>query len=183
MIPHCASNSFYPEKRWPSLIQNNQVPMRNSSVTSPSISPPPLIQSLKKPHHPSVISVISAASSAQSSPVIKSKPKEDSGIGKEELKRTSSTTREVHNRLEKNRRAHLKQCFDELAVECDLDPKKASNLTVIRSAYKSIMSLRRKERENEKNLAALVQDKIRRQNRLEELKREFPGYNPESDGE
>jgi len=102
---------------------------------------------------------------------------------KDDIKRTSSTTREVHNRLEKNRRAHLKMCFDELAAECDLDPKKASNLTVIRSAYKSIMSLRRKERENEKNLAALVQEKIRRQNKLEELKREFPGYNQESDGE
>lgn len=102
---------------------------------------------------------------------------------KDEIKRTSSTTREVHNRLEKNRRAHLKMCFDELASECDLDPKKASNLAVIRSAYKYIMSLRRKERENEKNLAALVQDKIRRQNKLEELKREFPGYNPDSDCE
>merc|ERR1712050_213011 len=104
-------------------------------------------------------------------------------LSKEEIKRTSSSTREVHNRLEKNRRAHLKMCFDELAIECNLDPKKTSNLTVIRSAYKYIMSLRRKERENEKNLAALVQEKIRRQNRLEELKREFPGYNPESDGE
>jgi len=102
---------------------------------------------------------------------------------KDEIKRTSSTTREVHNRLEKNRRAHLKLCFDELAAECDLDPKKASNLTVIRSAYKYIMSLRRKERENEKNMATLVQEKIKRQNKLEELKREFPGYNPESDGE
>lgn len=102
---------------------------------------------------------------------------------KDEIKRTSSTTREVHNRLEKNRRAHLKMCFDELAVECDLDPKKASNLTVIRSAYKYIMSLRRKERENEKNLATLVQEKIKRQNLLEELKREFPGYKSESDCE
>jgi len=102
---------------------------------------------------------------------------------KEEIKRTSSSTREVHNRLEKNRRAHLKTCFDELAVECDLDPKKASNLTVIRSAYKYIMSLRRKERENERNLATLVQEKIKRQNLLEELKREFPGYKSESDCE
>jgi len=102
---------------------------------------------------------------------------------KDEIKRTSSSTREVHNRLEKNRRAHLKTCFDELANECDLDPKKASNLTVIRSAYKCIMSLRRKERENERNLATLVQEKIRRQNRLEELKREFPGYKSESDCE
>jgi len=121
-----------------------------------------------------------AAQSSSGTRMIKDKAESNS---KEEIKRTSTSTREVHNRLEKNRRAHLKMCFDELAVECDLDPKKASNLTVIRSAYKCIMSLRRKERENERNLAALVQEKIRRQNLLEELKREFPGYKSESDCE
>eukprot|EP00092_Neocalanus_flemingeri_P017326 GFUD01018739.1.p1 GENE.GFUD01018739.1~~GFUD01018739.1.p1 ORF type:complete len:736 (-),score=153.86 GFUD01018739.1:122-2329(-) len=120
--------------------------------------------------------------SPSSNPIRTSREKADTNT-KEEIKRTSSTTREVHNRLEKNRRAHLKTCFDELAVECDLDPKKASNLTVIRSAYKYIMSLRRKERENERNLATLVQEKIKRQNMLEELKREFPGYKSESDCE
>jgi len=94
---------------------------------------------------------------------------------KDEPKKSSSSNREMHNRLEKNRRAHLKQCFDELAKECELDPKKASNLTVIRSAYKYIMGLRRKERENEKELANLVQEKIRRKERLEDLRREVPG--------
>ena len=94
---------------------------------------------------------------------------------KDETKKTSSSSRELHNKLEKNRRAHLKQCFDELATECELNPKKASNLTVIRSAYKYIMGLRRKERDNEKELAALVQEKIRRQQHLEALKREMPG--------
>ena len=87
-----------------------------------------------------------------------------------------TNTREVHNRLEKNRRAHLKSCFNELAAECDLDPNKASNLLVIRTAYKCIMGLRREEREQERNLAALVQEKIRRQSRLNELKREVSGY-------
>lgn len=95
-------------------------------------------------------------------------------IPKEDIKKTSSSTRETHNRLEKNRRAHLKLCFDELALECSLDPKKTSNLTVIRSAYKFTMSLKRKERENEKNMASLVQQKIRLQQRLEELKSGFP---------
>jgi len=91
--------------------------------------------------------------------------------------------REVHNRLEKNRRAHLKSCFNELASECDLDPNKASNLLVIRSAYKTIMALRREGREQERNLANLVQEKIKRQNRLNELKREVAGFNMDSDSE
>ena len=92
-------------------------------------------------------------------------------------------TREVHNRLEKNRRAHLKSCFNELAAECDLDPAKASNLLVIRTAYKCIMGLRREEREQERTMAALVQEKIQRQNRLNELKRQLPGYCSDSDSD
>ena len=104
-------------------------------------------------------------------------------LSKEEIKRTSSSTREVHNRLEKNRRAHLKMCFDELAIECNLDPKKTSNLTVIRSAYKYTMTLKRKERENERSMASLVKQKIALQQRLEEMKREFPSLKAESDVE
>ena len=104
-------------------------------------------------------------------------------LSKEEIKRTSSSTREVHNRLEKNRRAHLKMCFDELAIECNLDPKKTSNLTVIRSAYKYTMTLKRKERENERSMAGLVKQKIALQQRLEEMKRECPNFKPELDPE
>jgi len=104
-------------------------------------------------------------------------------LSKEEIKRTSSSTREVHNRLEKNRRAHLKMCFDELAIECNLDPKKTSNLTVIRSAYKYTMTLKRKERENERSMASLVKQKIALQQRLEEMKRECPNFKPDLDPE
>lgn len=104
-------------------------------------------------------------------------------LSKEEIKRTSSSTREVHNRLEKNRRAHLKMCFDELAIECSLDPKKTSNLTVIRSAYKYTMGLKRKERENERSMASLVKQKIALQQRLEEMKRECPNFKPDLDPE
>ena len=94
---------------------------------------------------------------------------------RDEQKKSSSSNREMHNRLEKNRRALLKKCFDELALECELDPKKSSNLTVIRAAYKYVLELRRKERENEKELSNLVKDKIRKQQELEELKRNYPG--------
>merc|ERR1712212_546679 len=104
-------------------------------------------------------------------------------LSKEEIKRTSSSTREVHNRLEKNRRAHLKMCFDELAIECNLDPKKTSNLTVIRSAYKYTMTLKRKERENERSMASLVKQKIALQQRLEDMKRECPNFKPDLDPE
>ena len=64
-----------------------------------------------------------------------------------------------------------------------MDPAKASNLLVIRTAYKSIMALRREEREQERSLATLVQDKIRRQARLAELRREFAGLCPEPDSD
>jgi hypothetical protein len=94
---------------------------------------------------------------------------------KDEQKKSATSSREMHNRLEKNRRALLKKCFDELAVECELDPKKSSNLTVIRAAYKYVLGLRRKEKENEKELANLVKEKIRKQQELEELKRTNPG--------
>ena len=93
------------------------------------------------------------------------------------------TTREVHNRLEKNRRAHLKSCFNDLATECELEAGKASNLLVIRTAYKAIMALRREEREQERTLAALVQEKVRRQSYLNELRRETSGYCHTSDSE
>ena len=88
-----------------------------------------------------------------------------------------TSTRELHNQLEKNRRAQLKLCFEELASECQIDPKtKASNLTVIRSAYKVIMGLRRDERENEKEIANLAEEKIKLTQRLEELRRKLPDF-------
>ena len=48
-------------------------------------------------------------------------------------------TREVHNKLEKNRRAHLKDCFDTLKKNVpNVDEKKTSNLSVLRSALRYI---------------------------------------------
>ncbi|CAG08834.1 unnamed protein product, partial [Tetraodon nigroviridis] len=48
-------------------------------------------------------------------------------------------TREVHNKLEKNRRAHLKECFETLKKNVpNVDEKKTSNLSVLRTALRYI---------------------------------------------
>lgn len=53
-------------------------------------------------------------------------------------KRNFLGTREVHNKLEKCRRAHLKECFDILKKQLPAsgDEKKTSNLSILHSALK-----------------------------------------------
>lgn len=49
-------------------------------------------------------------------------------------------TREVHNKLEKNRRAHLKECFESLKKQLPITPdeKKTSNLSILGAAIRHI---------------------------------------------
>lgn len=49
-------------------------------------------------------------------------------------------TREVHNKLEKNRRAHLKECFEQLKRQLPQmqEEKKTSNLLILSNAGKFI---------------------------------------------
>ena len=131
----------------------------------------------KTPNKSSMAKATSPAKVSGCATISKELKSQSASKTKDESKKYSC--REVHNRLEKNRRALLKKNFDELAVECELDPKKASNLTVIRSAYKYVMGLKRQERENEKELSNLVKEKIRMKQLLETLKREMPGVLPE----
>lgn len=50
-----------------------------------------------------------------------------------------SGTREVHNKLEKNRRAHLKECFEMLKKQLPAqDEKKSSNLSILHAAIRHI---------------------------------------------
>lgn len=50
-----------------------------------------------------------------------------------------SGTREVHNKLEKNRRAHLKECFELLKRQLpSQDEKKSSNLSILHAAIRYI---------------------------------------------
>lgn len=50
-------------------------------------------------------------------------------------------TREVHNKLEKNRRAHLKECYEALKNQLSLkdeDRRKTSNLAILGEALKCV---------------------------------------------
>lgn len=82
-------------------------------------------------------------------------------------------TREVHNKLEKNRRAHLKECFEMLKKQLpNMDDRKTSNLSILRNAIRFIQNLKRKERESEHELERLAREKISFQQRLSTLKKE-----------
>ncbi|XP_066251784.1 max-binding protein MNT isoform X2 [Euwallacea similis] len=85
-------------------------------------------------------------------------------------------TREVHNKLEKCRRAHLKECFDLLKKQLPAngDEKKTSNLSILHSALKYIQTLKRRESEYEHQLERLAREKIAYQQRLATLKKDSP---------
>jgi hypothetical protein len=95
--------------------------------------------------------------------------------GNSELSNRVQTTcfrdREIHNRLEKHRRAHLKDCFDTLKAEvpCQRD-RKITNLQVLNLAIKYIQTLTRKEREYEQEIASLTSRNIELQRRLGSIK-------------
>ncbi|XP_046740123.1 mucin-5AC-like isoform X3 [Diprion similis] len=85
-----------------------------------------------------------------------------------------SGTREVHNKLEKNRRAHLKECFELLKGQLPVqDEKKSSNLSILHAAIRHIQTLRRKERDYEHEMERLAREKIAAQQRLVGLKKEL----------
>ncbi|CAG9853527.1 unnamed protein product [Phyllotreta striolata] len=87
-------------------------------------------------------------------------------------------TREVHNKLEKHRRAHLKECFDILKKQLPSrqDEKKPSNLSILHSALRYIQALKRKERELEHEMERLAREKISAQQRLAVLKKDIMSH-------
>uniref|UniRef100_A0A1B6EX05 Max-binding protein MNT n=1 Tax=Cuerna arida TaxID=1464854 RepID=A0A1B6EX05_9HEMI len=91
------------------------------------------------------------------------------------LPRHGSIIREVHNKLEKNRRAHLKECFETLKKQLPSSPdeKKTSNLSILHNAIRYIAVLKRKEREYEHEMERLAREKIAYQQRLVTLKKEL----------
>nr|XP_058963908.1 max dimerization protein 3-like [Pocillopora verrucosa] len=83
-------------------------------------------------------------------------------------------TRETHNKLEKNRRAHLKECFDILKKEVpSLEDKKTSNLNILRSALKHIQTLKKRERDFEAERDLLKVSNSTSKQRLLALKNEL----------
>ncbi|KAM8768563.1 max-binding protein MNT isoform 1-T1 [Acanthopagrus schlegelii] len=110
----------------------------------------------------------------QNGPISRGSPPDD-GRNLDNKKRPGGAgTREVHNKLEKNRRAHLKECFETLKKNIpNIDEKKTSNLSVLRSALRYIQTLKRKEKEYEHDMERLAREKIATQQRLAELKNEL----------
>ncbi|XP_037836025.1 max-binding protein MNT isoform X2 [Kryptolebias marmoratus] len=107
----------------------------------------------------------------QNGPVSRGSPPDDSRHLDNKKRPGGAGTREVHNKLEKNRRAHLKECFETLKKNIpNIDEKKTSNLSVLRSALRYIQTLKRKEKEYEHDMERLAREKIATQQRLAELK-------------
>ncbi|CAM4669047.1 max-binding protein MNT [Caretta caretta] len=105
---------------------------------------------------------------------LKLAPAEDAKPNEQKKRPGGVGTREVHNKLEKNRRAHLKECFETLKRNIpNVDDKKTSNLSVLRSALRYIQTLKRKEKEYEHEMERLAREKIATQQRLAELKNEL----------
>lgn len=96
---------------------------------------------------------------------------------------TSSRHREMHKTLEKNRRAQLRTCFEELRKELpksDYSYKKSSHINIIHSAIRYIHILKRNESEQEKLYAELLKEKHSNEQQLGRLKNEFQRANGSS---
>uniref|UniRef100_W8BBR4 Max-binding protein MNT n=1 Tax=Ceratitis capitata TaxID=7213 RepID=W8BBR4_CERCA len=89
-------------------------------------------------------------------------------------------TREVHNKLEKNRRAHLKECYEQLKNQLPLkedERKKTSNLAILGEAIKYVKTLKKQDQDLEAEVEQLAKTKINSQLKLVSLKRELgPKY-------
>ncbi|KAI1288365.1 Max-binding protein MNT [Halotydeus destructor] len=95
----------------------------------------------------------------------------------------SSRHRELHKTLEKNRRAHLRSCFEQLKTELpksEYSDKKTSHINIIHCAIKYIQYLKRMEWENEHEMERLARTKIRYQNHLSQAKDEMMQINKTS---
>lgn len=104
----------------------------------------------------------------------------------------------MHNKLEKNRRAHLKECFETLKKHLPLmnEAKKTSNLQILSNAskyiavshrkqsalrqtfaftisYSILQTLKRKDRELEQETENLAKEKIAKHQKLMLLRRQL----------
>lgn len=95
-----------------------------------------------------------------------------------------SRHREMHKTLEKNRRAHLRHCFEILKEELppsEYNEKKTSHINIISCAIRYIQHLKRTECELEHETERLVRTKIRFQNQIAQLREDLRDLNNKSD--
>ncbi|MCJ8740584.1 hypothetical protein PDJAM_G00060570 [Pangasius djambal] len=150
------------------------------SGTSPKQQPQPLLQPYPAPVITPQHALLAQPTLAQPQSHV-SQPARPNGAALEDSRGLEGKrrpggagTREVHNKLEKNRRAHLKECFETLKRNVpNVDEKKTSNLSVLRSALRYIQTLKRKEKDYEHEMEKLAREKIATQQRLAELKNDL----------
>ncbi|XP_037937543.1 putative uncharacterized protein DDB_G0282133 isoform X2 [Teleopsis dalmanni] len=85
-------------------------------------------------------------------------------------------TREVHNKLEKHRRAQLKECYEALKNELPLrdeDRKKTSNLAILSESIRFVKELKDRDENLETEVEQLAKKKIMLQKKIVSLKREL----------
>ncbi|XP_032823525.2 uncharacterized protein LOC116950135 isoform X3 [Petromyzon marinus] len=141
-----------------------------SAVTG-ATAPPSTLHHHGTPQGPGGAAVAAAAAAAAVPPPSASSTSDPSKLTPDYK---SAGTREVHNKLEKSRRAHLKECFDALKkIIPSMEEKKTSNLTILRGALRYIQVLKRKEKEFEHEMERLAREKISSQQRLADLRNEL----------
>ncbi|RNA21585.1 max-binding MNT-like [Brachionus plicatilis] len=88
----------------------------------------------------------------------------------EEMKRDKA----IHNTLEKNRRAHLKGCFEQLQNELpQYKDKKCTNLAILNYTLKFIELSKKKTKENELEKKRLLEEQFRLKKQLAQLTLDF----------
>uniref|UniRef100_A0A0A1WNV3 Max-binding protein MNT n=1 Tax=Zeugodacus cucurbitae TaxID=28588 RepID=A0A0A1WNV3_ZEUCU len=128
------------------------------------------------------LQMMSAQHSATSTPLMHLTPTISASGRRRTISSNSNGagTREVHNKLEKNRRAHLKECYEQLKNQLPLkedERKKTSNLAILGEAIKYVKTLKKKDQELEAEVEQLAKMKINSQLKLVSLKRELgPKY-------
>ncbi|XDV39103.1 hypothetical protein PO909_008391 [Leuciscus waleckii] len=170
------TNSSSPSNNGPKQLQPQQMQTLLQSYPSPIITAqhPPQQHTLLPQPAPPQPQPTSAQVQAGQPPRTNGATVEDPRNLDGKRRPGGAGTREVHNKLEKNRRAHLKECFDTLKKNVpNVDEKKTSNLSVLRSALRYIQTLKRKEKEYEHEMERLAREKIATQQRLAELKNEL----------
>ncbi|XP_069768251.1 max-binding protein MNT isoform X2 [Narcine bancroftii] len=197
VVSHVVSPSLTPSPLPPQVGHHHQPVRSPTSIArdisrSPPVLHPSPISPFADPHHgPAVVSsapqqlpssvlaipphhVIQQLPLSQQPGSLKSSSLDDGKPQDQRRRPGGAGTREVHNKLEKNRRAHLKECFETLKKNIpNLDDKKTSNLSVLRSALRYIQTLKRKEKEYEHVMERLAREKIASQHQLAELKKEL----------
>ncbi|XP_044058126.1 max-binding protein MNT isoform X2 [Siniperca chuatsi] len=107
----------------------------------------------------------------QSGPVLQQAPLQNGPISRGS---PPDDGRHLDSKKRPGGRAHLKECFETLKKNIpNIDEKKTSNLSVLRSALRYIQTLKRKEKEYEHDMERLAREKIATQQRLSELKNEL----------